>query len=109
MKIHISLSEDSPEKKEDDSAKAAPPAGFGTDYSNWEDRMRKTKAFKEIKRLDRNKLAAYDQGGNIIESFVIKTDRMNMKTDTLDSEQKNAPIEKTQGDVRVDAKMEKGA
>ena len=114
MKIQIALSntdEKKDEKTEEnkDEAKAPAPQGFGKNYAGWEEKMRATKNFGEIKRLDDNKLVAVDGAGNTIETFVIPTDRKNLKTDTMDSEQQGAPINKTGNDPKVDPKVEKGA
>lgn len=116
MKIQIALSsgpEATEEKKDDakDETTVTPPSGgVGTNYSDWMKRMEGSKNFGKIKRLDGNKMVAYDTGNNIIETFTMPTDeRGNMKVDTLDSEQTNAPIDKTGNDPKIDSKVEKGA
>lgn len=116
MKIQIALSsgpeatEDKKEETKDQTTVAPTSGGMGTNYSDWIKRMEGSKNFGKIKRLDGNKMVAYDSANNIIETFTMPTDeRGNMKTDTLDSEQKNAPIDKTGGDPTIDPKVEKGA
>lgn len=114
MKIQISLpatalaaSDKADEKASSDVVTA--PQEFGTDYSNWLSKVKAKPDFKEVKRLDNNKMVALDVGGNPIETFVIETERKNLKVDTLDSKQTGTPADKTAQDVRVDPKVEKGA
>lgn len=83
-------------------------AANGTDYTSWQDTMKGKPNFGKIERIDDNKMAAYDVGGNIIETFNIENDLKNKSVDTLDSEQTGVPIDKTKGDVQVgDPKLEK--
>jgi hypothetical protein len=108
MRIQIALSSDD-KKEENTSNKAPAPQGFGKNYDDWMTRMRDNPKFKEVKRLDNNKLVAVDEGGNTIESFVIPIEGKNLKTDTMDGEQAGFPKDKTENDTRVDSKVEKGA
>lgn len=85
-------------------------SNFGNNYSDWQIRMKATKDFGKIERLDDNKMVARDTGGNIIETFVIDNALKNKSVDTLDSEQHVAPATKTDNDVRTgDSTQEKGA
>jgi hypothetical protein len=106
MRIQISLAAD--EKPATDVVAPAPQA-FGSAYDRWLAKVSAAKNFKEVKRLDNNKMVALDTAGNTIETFVIETERKNLKVDTLDAKQTGTPADKTAQDVRVDPKVEKGA
>lgn len=83
---------------------------FGVNYSDWQELMKGKPNFGKIERLDDNKMVARDTGGNIIETYVIDNALKNKSVDTLDSEQHDAPIKKTENDVEVgDPKLETGA
>lgn len=75
---------------------------FGTNYSDWQDRMKGSKNFGEIKRLDNNKMVAFDTAGNTIETYTIDADSSKInKTDTLEGEQSGTPADKTANDTTV--------
>lgn len=112
MKIQIAIAGDDnaklPETTDMKPPEKTAPSEAGS-YKAWETRMRNNPNFKEFKRLDANKMAAYDAGGKLIESYIIDSKKVWSETDTLDSKQGDAPINKTQNDVRTDAMQEKGA
>lgn len=109
MKIQIALSSNENEAQTDTTKAPTPQGGAGDNYAAWTQRMNADPKCKEIKRLDNNKMVAVDAAGNPIETFVIDTERKNLKVDTLDSEQNQTPADKTAQDNRVDPKVEKGA